>query len=183
MPQNKQIKRLSSGSSPFLPISILVAFFHVGEQWLKWLYWSSLMGSQMKPVWAWEINWFVLKGCVAPWCPLLFALCKLAVSKKGGSGGVVCVGQAKQSTQGWQGRGQEKKKWGKEEKGTGWVIPLALSEHLHFIFSRWEFSTCKMNTLRLIYSQWKEGSKDIHMHGPTTPPCGHPAKKHLCLLL
>lgn len=46
----------------FLPISILVAFFHVGEQWLKWLYWSSLMGSQMKPGRAREINWFVLRA-------------------------------------------------------------------------------------------------------------------------
>lgn len=59
MSQNKQIKRLSSRL--FSYHSILVAFFHVGEQWLKWLYWSSLMGSQMKPARAVEINWFILK--------------------------------------------------------------------------------------------------------------------------
>lgn len=47
-----------------------------------------------------------------------------------------------------------------------------------FHFSRWEFYTCKVNTLHLIYSQCKEGGIDTGMHGPTTPPCGHPPIKH-----
>lgn len=62
MSQNKQIKRLSSRLSSYH--SILVAFFHVGEQWLKWLFLgggSSLMGSQIKPAKAGEINWFILR--------------------------------------------------------------------------------------------------------------------------
>lgn len=71
MSQNKQIKRLSSLLSSYH--SILVAFFHVGEQWLKWLYWSSLSGSQMKPARAVETNWIVLRlGFL--WRPLLFGL-------------------------------------------------------------------------------------------------------------
>lgn len=48
----------------------------------------------------------------APCCSLSAnSLCP----KRGG--GVVCVGQAKQSTQGWQGRGQEKKKVGEGGEG------------------------------------------------------------------
>lgn len=68
MPQKQQIKRLSCSSSSFFLSLFWLPFFHVGEQWLKWLDWSSLMGSQMKPVRAWEINWFVLKA-VTPVAP------------------------------------------------------------------------------------------------------------------
>lgn len=80
-------------------------------------------------------------------------------------------GQAKQSTQGWQGRGQGEK----NENGMSHATCFDGAFTFHF---SGEFYTCKMNILHVIYSQWKEGMKR-GMHGPTTPPCGHPAQNTL----
>lgn len=90
----------------FFPITILVAFFHVGEQWLKWLYRSSLMGSQMKPARAAEINWFILKLGLL-WRPLLLGLQSVLEELHHFSARVLLSMLNERSVEGWD-RGKSK---------------------------------------------------------------------------
>lgn len=53
-------------------------------------------------------------------------------------------------------------------------MQLAFDGAFTFHFSG-EFYTCQMNVVHVIYSQQKKGLEGDE-HGPTTPPCGHPAQ-------
>lgn len=128
-----------SNAAPLAPclssyLSILVVFFHVGGQWFKWLYWISLMGSQMKPVWALGNKLVCSEAydwCDAPCCSSSDLHCVQQTRRGGG-------GETKPSTQGWQGRGQVKKKKSKKRVGVSHATCCVGAFH----FSRWEFYTC-----------------------------------------
>lgn len=153
-----------SNASPLAPrlssyLSILVAFFHVGEQWFKWLYWISLMGSQMKPVWAWEVNWFVLRimTYVAP--PAVHSMiCTVSNGTRGGGGKYAKLAGKRSS-----------------KKGNGVShAPRCVGA---FHFSRWEFFYMQNEHSILFMHNGRRGWKG-EMYGPTTPPCGRPPQNH-----